>query len=202
MLNSCNSSNPSAAVSERRKATLRFCATVAHRDGGVFVRSATVMQRKQRTVIEAVESFWSSVGRGADSECWNWKLSTNGVGYGMFFLSGRRHLCHRISWTLFNGAIPAGMCVLHKCDNPNCVNPSHLFLGTQGDNMRDCIAKGRRVTVAPTGEKCHLAKLTDADVVRIRSIYRRGKATSIAATYGVTKCTINKIIRRNTWKHI
>lgn len=89
--------------------------------------------------------------------CWNWTAAKNNAGYGMIHPGGPKKnnvLAHRVSWRLFKGAIPIhesyhGMCVLHKCDNPGCVNPDHLFLGTNKDNVADCISKGRANYVAP-----------------------------------------------------
>lgn len=86
------------------------------------------------------ERFWAKVEKGPD--CWEWKAFRN-KGYGKFTYNGRMYLAHRLSWILTNGPIPDGLGVLHSCDNPPCVNPDHLFLGTQLDNMRDASNKGR-----------------------------------------------------------
>jgi hypothetical protein len=86
--------------------------------------------------------FWAKVQRGEG--CWEWQGANNGKGYGCFGKEGSRpYYAHRFSWELHAGPIPDGLFVLHRCDNRRCVNPEHLFLGTQGDNMRDMIAKGR-----------------------------------------------------------
>lgn len=87
--------------------------------------------------------FWSKVLKGTDQECWLWNASRIKDGYGKFSVSGVYQQSHRISWQLTNGPIPDGLCVLHRCDNPPCVNPNHLFLGTNLDNVRDMFAKGR-----------------------------------------------------------
>lgn len=91
-----------------------------------------------------VARFWAKV-QEAPSGCWNWTGSTSGrFGYGHIRTSKRNtENCHRISWMMANGDIPDGFCVLHRCDNPSCVNPAHLFLGTYLDNNRDMAAKGR-----------------------------------------------------------
>ena len=78
-----------------------------------------------------------------NSGCWLWLLSCDHSGYGNISILGRKFSAHRVSWAAFNNAIPAGACVLHRCDVPCCVNPDHLWLGTHSDNMRDCVAKGR-----------------------------------------------------------
>lgn len=88
------------------------------------------------------ERFWSKVRRSAG--CWEWTASRTKRGYGQFLLTtGRPILAHRMVWVLTHGVIPDGLYVCHKCDNPQCVRPDHLFLGSQGDNMRDMSAKGR-----------------------------------------------------------
>lgn len=87
------------------------------------------------------DRFWNKVDRSGD--CWTWQGSRDRKGYGRVSVNQRPVLAHRFSWTLSHGPIPDGLCVLHKCDNPPCVNPEHLFLGTIADNNRDMVAKGR-----------------------------------------------------------
>lgn len=88
--------------------------------------------------------FWERVLCGADELCWPWRLKVNRDGYGIYSMAGSRVLAHRIAWASKNGAdLPAGMVVMHTCDNPRCCNPAHLKLGTQTENIRDRDAKGR-----------------------------------------------------------
>jgi hypothetical protein len=97
------------------------------------------------------ERFWPKVNKTAPNGCWEWTACTNELGYGWIAAGTRqgRHLkAHRVSYALAFGEVPEGMSVLHRCDNPLCVKPSHLFLGTQADNMADMIRKGRKVTHA------------------------------------------------------
>ncbi len=93
------------------------------------------------------ERFWQKVKRCGDDECWLWQAVTNQDGYGLVRYPGRPHMmgAHRASWLLHNGDVPADLEVLHRCDNPPCVNPAHLWLGTQVDNIHDMCAKGRHV---------------------------------------------------------
>jgi hypothetical protein len=86
--------------------------------------------------------FWRNVDKRGPDECWPWQSSTNQWGYGTASLAGRPKLAHRIAWELAYGAIPVGICVLHRCDTPGCCNPAHLWLGTRKDNMRDMLRKG------------------------------------------------------------
>ena len=125
--------------------------------------------------------------------CWEWQSSRRPDGYGEFRLYRTTLRAHRVSWRLFNGPIPRGLCVLHHCDNRKCVRPSHLFLGTRPDNMADKIRKGRDLR----GEAHPLAKLTEADVLAIRASTGTHKET--AAQYGVSPSRISYIRTRKHW---
>lgn len=108
-------------------------------------------------------------------------------------------LAHRLSWELFHGELADDICVLHKCDNPPCVNPEHLFLGTQKQNMEDCASKMRQ----RHGEGHLQARLTDIKVLEIRSKYGPGCGyVALGLEYGVGKSTIEAIITRHTWRHL
>ena len=139
-------------------------------------------------------NFFEKFTFGNADQCWNWHASKEAFGYGHFKYDHRILKAHRFSWEYFRGVIPAGSYVLHKCDNPSCINPNHLFLGTPFDNMQDKIRKGR--AVYEMGEKSHNAKLTDAQVQEIRSLYSTGKyyQHDLGKRFGVTKQHIGRIV--------
>lgn len=161
-----------------------------------------------------ITRFWSKVDRSGD--CWLWTGTIVSHGYGEFYASGQRHRPHRIAWSLVHGPIPEGLVICHRCDNPACVNPEHLFAGTQADNMRDMVKKGRREYTGKADfrqrrpEMIHKgidngnAKLTEEDVRLIRERYAAGNITqaALAAEYGVHPTAISQIIRRVGWQHI
>ena len=132
--------------------------------------------------------------------CWLWMGSINNKGYGMMSaVKAGRHtklLAHRTSYESFVGNIPDGKWVLHKCDLPLCVNPRHLFLGNNADNIRDCMIKGRK----PKGEKHAGAKLTDNSIGLIRSTNE--SSSELAVKFGVSGRHIRAIRRREAWKHV
>jgi hypothetical protein len=123
-----------------------------------------------------------------------------GSGYGQASVDGRRSTAHRLAWALTNGPIPGGMSVLHRCDNPPCVNPGHLFLGTQADNMHDMALKGRHHGSGVRGERQGLARLTEATVRGIRRSELSN--ANLAARFGVHAGTIDKARRGLTWRHV
>lgn len=99
----------------------------------------------EKTFQDVINRFWSKVKKGNLDECWERSGSDNGNGYNQLKIKGVPILSHRFSWIIHKGQIPNGLKILHKCDNRRCVNPNHLFLGTQLDNIRDMINKGRRI---------------------------------------------------------
>lgn len=131
--------------------------------------------------------------------CWNWPRAKDGCGYGWFRVIDYMFRAHRVSWVVHFGDIPEGKLVLHKCDNPACVNPSHLFIGDQKINMQDCVNKGRK----KRGEDVPASKLTAKEVIAIRDMFSLGlNMAEIARIVGVSFTNISSIVKRNTWKHI
>jgi HNH endonuclease len=129
--------------------------------------------------------------------CILWERATNKAGYGIC----GRGLAHRAAFETAFGPIPAGMCVLHRCDVRSCVNPEHLFLGTQADNVKDMDAKGRRVSMV--GSKHALAKFAEADVAIIKWCLDAGvRGSKLARLYEVSDQVISFIKTGLTWKHV
>lgn len=148
----------------------------------------------------AEKYFWPKVAKV--DNCWVWTASKNERGYGRIAgkaLGGNR-LAHCVSWELANASdVPAGQFVLHACDNPPCVNPGHLFLGTQKDNIADMISKGRARRGKLPGSLNPNARLDEALVEQIRSRRSEGP-TAIAKAFGVSRSTIKDILKGRTWK--
>lgn len=140
------------------------------------------------------------------SGCWEWRRSsTVRGGYGQFTYGYKLKRAHRVSYEVFIGPIPAGMFVCHKCDNPPCVNPSHLFLGTLGDNNKDMRLKQRGFVPEPVrGSKHHSAKLTEQDVIDIKGLLRSGEISQaeISRRYGVSKTLVSRIKKGKVWATI
>lgn len=131
--------------------------------------------------------------------CWLWTGRLTKQGYGQRKIGDKLMPAHRAAWLLLRGSIPDGMCVCHRCDVRNCVNPDHLFIGTNDDNMADMVAKRRQ----PLGRRNAAAKLTEADVQAIRTARANGQsAMALAKAYGLYFSTVYKIVRRETWRHV
>jgi hypothetical protein len=148
------------------------------------------------------ERFWEKVARRGSDDCWPWTAVCTPAGYGVFAYSStiKAARAHRVAWELVNGQIPEGMRVLHRCDNPPCVNPAHLFLGTDADNIHDSMAKGRWPA---QGERNVRAKLTDQTAREIRDRVAGGESQrSVARRYGVSQATVHYVARRKHWSHL
>lgn len=145
------------------------------------------------------QRFWRRVDK--TPTCWNWIGPVSNRGYGLLHHVDKMKKCNRIVWIITNGEIPKGIHVLHKCDNTLCVRPSHLFLGTHTDNMRDCIKKGRGNKAR--GERVTNSKLTESQVLHMRKLDSCGHASSqLSRKFGVAYNTVRHVVTRGTWKHI
>lgn len=154
------------------------------------------------------QRFWSRVAVMSDQECWEWQgtlkrpCPTNRriLPYGQFGFRDNGKIktisAHRFSYALRYGPIPKGACVLHSCDNPKCVNPRHLFLGTQKDNVQDTIKKGR---AKPPKSN---ARLSENEVMEIRSLYPILNQRQIANRFGIARAHVSQIIHRKCWRDL
>lgn len=178
-----------------------------------------------------LDRFWRSFVPAELDSCWVWRKTVASTGYGFFPIKGKYFGAHRVSWIVFRGQIQNGLWVLHKCDNPTCVNPNHLFLGTPADNTADMVSKGRQargerhrsVTSPETlawGDKNGMRKhpeavrrgmaamnhkLSDEDVRDIKSRIASGKhgiGAALAREYGVSQEKISQIKLNKSWRHI
>lgn len=149
-----------------------------------------------------IERFWSKVNKTDDpSQCWLWQSAFDQDGYGLFKVNSRMVRAPRYMYQLVKGAIPLGYHVMHSCDNPPCVNPNHLSVGTGKDNHHDSSLKGRRHNQQGALNNC--AKLTSDAIVKIRQLHGQGLSNKeIAKRFHVSRSNIGFICARQTWRHI
>lgn len=151
------------------------------------------------------ERFGRHFNKSESDKCWLWTGSRNKHGYGLISVGAKgagQLLAHRVAWEIANGLMPDGdWVVMHSCDTPACVNPTHLKLGTQADNMRDMFSKDRANPInRPQGSDHHATELTDDDVRDIRA--SNLNCVVLGRQYGLHKTSIAKIRSRKTWKHL
>ncbi len=152
-------------------------------------------------VLDAPVRFWRLVHVRSPEECWEWQGARNAKGYGDFHRGEGKHLmAHQFSWLTAHGRFSAfGGVIMHACDNPPCVNPQHLTIGTMSDNQQDMARKGR----AARGERSGLARLTNEKVRTIRQRLEAGMVhKAIAEEFGVSREQIGHIARGTAWKHV
>jgi len=176
-------------------------------DRGCIRPDHLVLGKPGHAKTDIKKRFWAKVAKSDD--CWNWIASLDSNGYGQFVAEEngkiKHYRAHRFSWILHFGEIPKGngyhgTCVLHKCDNPKCIRPDHLFLGSNSDNIKDMMLKGRHVSAPPTGESSPFAKLTNNQVLSIRASDK--KRNELAKEYGVHHNTIANIKLGRKWRHL
>lgn len=154
---------------------------------------------RKMTAEELRAAFEESHVKEPMSGCWLWTGTSTKMGYGVI----AKNYAHRLSYRWHIGE-PGKLHVLHRCDNPPCVNPAHLFIGTQQDNNNDKLAKGRAAGGSMKGEAHPSRKLSESDVLAIRSEYATGdkNQSRLARKYGVRQGTIWQIVNRNSWRHV
>lgn len=152
-----------------------------------------------KSALQMPERFYSKLVFGA-SDCWIWRGHVDDVGYGRFPYRGENK-AHRVSYVMHKGEIPEGHLVMHSCDNRQCVNPNHLSIGTQKENMQDMARKGRGKSPALNGEKNPMSKLTTDKVSAIRDLCANGHTQSkVAKEFNVSPMTVSRIVRKELWK--
>lgn len=154
---------------------------------------------------KSVKFAWKHVRVGKDDECWPWTLLLNRWGYGVCSLDGHTINASRAAYIVTFGELIGGFVVCHKCDNPACCNPAHLFAGTQAENLADCRAKGRSRGHFGKGadHPNHVAKLNPDRVREARALWASGISQSeIARRFGLDNQTIRRAVIRESWKHV
>lgn len=151
----------------------------------------------QNALKPVAPRFWARIRKTRG--CWIWTGAKITAGYGTLNVNGKTAYAHRLSWSIHHGRIPGKLFVLHRCDNPACVRPSHLFLGTAKDNAVDMVKKGRNKHGNTEGELNGCAKLTAAEVNDIRAAYGPVTLQYLADKYGVTKSAVWDIVKYRSW---
>jgi len=170
-----------------------------------------MVQLTQKQIIR----FLKNQPIAAPSDCWLWEGNCDRCGYGKFSVNGHYIGAHRIAYFLEHGNIPKNLEVMHACDNPRCVNPAHLNLGSHKENMHDCIKRNRfnrpsgkawqkaHAGKQARGERAGAARLTEKAVLEILKAFKNGKTRQeLAKQYNVSWTTVNFIVKRKSWRHV
>lgn len=202
----------SDVIYKKRGKTVRLVALLkCHTCGKKFYLHPSRARRGQRFCSRAcihpktIEQRWNDkVRKNSATGCWVWTGQRNNRGYGMIYVKGSLKLAHRVGWELKNGPIPKGKLGLHTCDNPGCVNPDHIYVGTHKENTQDMIRRGRSNYRGPIGERASRSKLKSKQVQKIRRLWKNGNHSfaSLATKFPVSYQSIACIIRRKTWRHL
>lgn len=157
------------------------------------------MSQKITSATAWPERFWLQVNKG--DGCWEW-IGAYRNDYGVVMFNGKRRAAHRVSWQMVFGSILNSEWILHHCDNPRCVRPSHLFAGNPRDNILDCSKKGRWSNGNRKGERHPLATLSDRSAKRIREMYtgKRGEIVWLSRLYGVQRKVISRIVKNLSYQ--
>ena len=179
----------------------------AKRRGFGFCSQSCAGSHKSASSIESRDTYGELLKKidrsSGDNGCWPYTGRLSSTGYGVIDINKRPFLAHRLMYMLIHyegEPLPQGKVVCHSCDNPTCCHPDHLWLGTQGDNIRDMYAKGRKITPSVVGSNVHTAKLGDADVRSIRASDLPDVALS--KQFGVSPTQIRNIRYRRHWRHV
>lgn len=176
-----------------------FARALCHGCWSAARRSGTLPPRKHDRV-SAEDRFWSRVKKSDEIDgCWEWTAGRTSQGYGHFQVNGVIHKTHRYAYEMANGPIPPGLFACHRCDNPPCVRPDHIFLGTNRDNQIDSRDKGRN---RPARGQAAGSALTEKEVIDIRSRAPFSMIKDLAAAFGVGPWTISRVIKRQIWKYV
>lgn len=174
----------------RRMRVARFCGKECFYKHGSGVKARSIDEKRE--LFSTMHKPWQN----GLWRCWQWNGTTDDNGYGIFTRTNGSRLAHRASWFFEHGELREEDFVLHECDNPSCVNPAHLFLGTQSDNIADMVSKCRH----QVGEQRPAAKLKESGVREIRAM--DGPHQKIADLFGVTRTVVTNIKNRKAWKHV